>query len=113
MSYIIYHNSRCSKSRCALQKLEDEGKEFTVVEYLKTPLSEAEIAELVVKLGIKAEDLIRKTEAIYKEEFKGKNLSETEWIAAMAKYPKLIQRPIIVKGEKAVIGRPEENIDTL
>lgn len=113
MSYIIYHNSRCSKSRCALQKLEDEGKEFTVVEYLKTPLSEAEIAELVVKLGIKAEDLIRKTEAIYKEEFKGKNLTEAEWIAAMAKYPKLIQRPIIVKGEKAVIGRPEENIDTL
>lgn len=113
MSYIIYHNSRCSKSRCALQKLEDEGKEFTVVEYLKTPLSEAEIAELVAKLGIKAEDLIRKTEAIYKEEFKGKNLTEAEWIAAMAKYPKLIQRPIIVKGEKAVIGRPEENIDTL
>ncbi len=113
MSYIIYHNPRCSKSRCALQKLESEGKKITMIEYLKRPLQAEEIAELLKKLGMKAEDLIRKTESVYKEEFKGKNLSEKEWIAAMVKYPKLIQRPIIVKGEKAVIGRPVDTIDEL
>lgn len=113
MSYTIYHNSRCSKSRCALQKLKEENKDFTVVEYLKTPLRAQEIKKLLEKLGMKAEELLRKNEAIYKEEFKGKVLSEDQWIAAMEKYPKLIQRPIVVKGEKAVIGRPVETIDNL
>lgn len=113
MNYIVYHNTRCSKSRNAVKKLEDENKEFTVVEYLKTPLSAEQIKDLLKKLDMDAESLVRKTETIFKEEFKGKLLSEEEWIAAMVKYPKLIQRPIIVKGEKAVIGRPLENIDKL
>lgn len=113
MNYIVYHNTRCSKSRNAVKKLEDENKEFTVVEYLKTPLSAEQIKDLLKKLDMDAESLVRKTETIFKEEFNGKLLSQEEWIAAMVKYPKLIQRPIIVKGEKAVIGRPLENIDKL
>lgn len=113
MGYTIYHNARCSKSRCALQKLEEENREVTIIEYLKNPLSILQIEELLKKLGIKAEDLVRKTEAVYKEEFKGKSLTEEEWVTAMAKYPKLIERPIIVKEGKAVIGRPVENIDKL
>lgn len=113
MEYTIYYNPKCSKCRYALQKLEDDQKEYTIVEYLKEPLSAEELEVLLGKLGIKAEELIRKTEAIYNEEFKGKNLSEKEWIAAMVKYPNLIQRPVVVKGDKAVIGRELENIDKL
>lgn len=113
MHYTIYHNTRCSKSREAVKKLENENKRFIVVEYLKTPLSAEEIKDLLGKLEMKAEDLVRKTESVFKKEFKDKTLSEEEWIVAMAKYPQLIERPIIIKGNKAVIGRPAENIDKL
>ncbi len=113
MSYKIYYNGRCSTCRGAYQKLEDTGENITVIKYLETPLKAEEIVELLKKLNVKAEDLIRKTEPIYKEEFKGKKLSEEEWIAAMVKYPKLIQRPVVVKGEKAVIARPIDVIDEL
>ncbi len=113
MSYTIYYNGRCSKCRTALQKLDNTGEEVTVIKYLETSPKAEELVDLLKKLGIKAEDLIRKTEPIYKEEFKDKNLSEQEWIAAMVKYPKLIQRPVVVKGEKAVIARPVDNMDEL
>lgn len=113
MKYIIYHNNRCSKSRCALEKLKTEGKEYEIVEYLKTPPTEEELAEILEKLGMKAEELLRKNEAVFKEKYKDKKLSETEWIQAMVKYPKLIERPIIVKGDKAVVGRPAEMIDKI
>ncbi len=113
MEYTIYYNPKCSKCRYALQKLEDDKKEYTIVEYLKEPLSEEELKDLLVKLGMRAEELVRKTEAVYKEEFKGKELSEQEWIDAMVKYPNLIQRPVVKKGNKAVIGRDLENIDKL
>ncbi len=113
MKYTIYHNPRCSKSRCALQKLKEEKKDFSVIEYLKTPLNEGELTELLKKLGMKAEELVRKTESVYKEKYKGKVLSEKEWITAMVSHPKLIERPIIVRGDRAVVGRPVENIDKL
>lgn len=113
MKYIIYHNNRCSKSRCALEKLKVEGKEYEIVEYLKTPPTEEELAEILEKLGMKAEELLRKNEAVFKEKYKDKKLSETECIQAMVKYPKLIERPIIVKGDKAVVGRPAEMIDKI
>ncbi len=113
MEYTVYHNPRCSKCRCAVQKLEEEHKEFELVEYLKTPLTEGELVNLLQKLGIKAIDLVRKNETIFKEEFKGKELSEQEWISAMLKYPNLIQRPIIVKGDRAVLGRTAESLETI
>ncbi len=86
---------------------------YSVVEYLKEPLDAVQLSEIVSQLGIPAKDLIRKGEADFKENFKGKELSEKEWIDAMVKYPKLIERPIIVKNGKAVIGRPAERIDEL
>ena len=73
----------------------------------------SELEGILAKLGIAAQDLVRKGEAIYKEQYKGKELSEQEWIAAMIAHPKLIERPIVIKGDRAVIGRPPEQVDTL
>jgi arsenate reductase len=109
----IYHNNRCTKSRCALELLEKKGKNFQVVEYLKTPPSEKEIKEILKKLGMKAEDIIRKKEPLFIEKFAKKKFTEDQWIKVLAKNPILIERPIIVKGNKAVIGRPPENINQL
>ena len=111
--YTVYHNSRCSKSRSAIAHLDDKKSDYEVVEYLKSPLNADQIAELLSQLGIPASELIRKGEADFKENFKGKDLNEKEWIDAMVKYPKLIERPIIVKNGKAVIGRPTERIEEL
>ncbi len=109
----IYHNPRCRKSRETLDILTNKGIEPEVVLYLETPPSKRELKEILSKLGISAFDLVRKTEAIYKENYKGKDLTEAKWIEAMIKYPKLIERPIVVKGKKAVIGRPPENVEVL
>jgi len=106
----LYHNPRCSKSRAALALLEERGLTLRIVEYLKTPPSAAELAALVKKLGIAAEQLVRKSEEIYKSRCAGRRLSEAEWIEAMAEHPILIERPIAVKGSKAVIGRPPEAV---
>ena len=110
---IIYHNSRCSKSRCTLDIITENQEDVTIVEYLKNPLTKSEIADLLVKLNMPAKDLIRKGEADFKANYKGKELSEDEWLDAMVKFPKLIERPIVVKGDKAVIGRPPENVKLL
>ncbi len=106
----IYHNPRCSKSRNTLNIITEKGSDVTVVEYLKTPPTKEELKDLLKKLNIPAKDLIRKGEQIYKDNFKGKELSEDEWIDAMVEYPKLIERPIVVNGDKAVIGRPPEKV---
>ncbi|MCP4120899.1 MAG: arsenate reductase (glutaredoxin) [Bacteroidetes bacterium] len=106
----IYHNPRCSKSRQTLQLLKDNGVEPDVVEYLTDIPSKSELKALLKKLGISAYDLLRRKEAIFREEFKGKELSEDEWIKAMNQYPKLIERPIVVKGNKAALGRPPEKV---
>ena len=109
----IYHNPRCSKSRQTLQIIKDAGVEPEVIEYLKDVPSEAELKEVIALLGIKPYDLLRRGEADFRENFKGKDLSDDEWVAAMVKYPKLIERPIVVKQKKAVLGRPPENVKTL
>lgn len=106
----IYHNNRCSKSRNGLEILEKSGKEFEVVKYLDTAPTEEELTNIVSLLGISPIELVRKNEKIWKENFKGKELSNTEIIKAMATYPKLIERPIVINDDKAVIGRPPENI---
>ncbi|WP_299157500.1 arsenate reductase (glutaredoxin) [uncultured Tenacibaculum sp.] len=106
----IYHNNRCSKSRCGLEILENSGKEFEVVKYLDNIPSKDELKEIINLLNISPIQLVRKNEKIWKEEFKGKELSDTEIINAMVNNPKLIERPIVINGKKAVIGRPPENI---
>ncbi|MEP3387010.1 MAG: arsenate reductase (glutaredoxin) [Reichenbachiella sp.] len=106
----IYHNPRCTKSRQSLALLEEKNEEIEIVEYLKSNPSKQEVTELVSMLGIKPLELIRKGEKIYKEEFKGKELSDEAWIEAMVSYPILIERPIVVKNGKAAIGRPIEKV---
>jgi len=105
----IYHNPRCSKSRLGLQFLTEKGINPNVVEYLDVPFTEKSLKELINKLQIKPIDLIRKQEDDFKP-YKGKNMSDDELISLMVKYPKLIERPIVVNGNKAVIARPTENI---
>ncbi|GAL81290.1 arsenate reductase [Algibacter lectus] len=102
----IYHNPRCSKSRQGLEILENSGKPFEIVKYLDDNLSAKALTEMVTLLGIKPIELVRKNEAIWKSDFKGKDLTDTEVIEAMANNPKLIERPIVINGKKAVIGRP-------
>jgi arsenate reductase (glutaredoxin) len=102
----IWHNPRCRKSREALAFLTEGETNFVIREYLKELPSKQELKDLVKKLGIKAEELIRKNEPEFKQNFTGKTLSENDCIEAMIIYPKLIQRPIIVKGDKAIIARP-------
>lgn len=106
----IYHNNRCSKSRCGLEILEESGKNFEVVKYLDDVPSVNELKDIIKLLNIKPIDLVRKNEAIWKENFKTKNLNDSEIIDTMVKYPKLIERPIVINGNKAVIGRPPELI---
>jgi len=109
----IYHNNRCSKSRCGLEILNNSKQEFEVVDYINNPLSEKEIKDILKKLGFSPIQLVRKNEAIWKEDYKGKDLSDIEIIKAMAMHPKLIERPIVIKDDRAVIGRPPENIEEL
>ncbi len=105
-----FHNPRCQKSREGLQLLKDNGHDPEVVLYMTEPLSPMALEVILTKLDIDAEDLIRTKEKVWKEEFKDKELSEDELILAMIEYPQLMERPILVNGEKAAIGRPAENL---
>ena len=111
--YIIYHNPRCKKSREGLKYATEKNMDFQVREYLKEPLSEAELTALVMKLHKKPRDLIRTQEEIFRKELKGLNLNDDEWIKVMVENPKLIHRPIVEGKYKAVVGDPPENIDLL
>ena len=106
----IFHNPRCSKSRETLALIKSKKVEHEVFLYLEEKITQKYLKEVIAKLGIKASDLVRKSEKIYKEEFKDKTLTESQWIKAMVANPKLIERPIVIKGKKAVIGRPPENV---
>ena len=109
----IYHNARCTKSREGLALLNESGEDFEVREYLKKPLSEDELKELLEKLGMAPIELVRTDEKIWKEHYKGKDLSDDELVRVMVENPKLIQRPIVVKDNSAVVGRPAEKISAL
>ncbi|MGB2761349.1 MAG: arsenate reductase (glutaredoxin) [Maribacter stanieri] len=109
----IYHNSRCSKSREGLKVLENSGKKFEVVNYLEDIPTKDELRNVISCLDIKTINLVRKSEALWKEKFKNSPLTDEELIDAMITYPKLIERPIIINGNSAVIGRPASNINSL
>ncbi len=109
----IYHNPRCKKSRAGLQFVKDRTSEIEVVEYLKNPIAENEMKELLMKLNKKPLEMVRTQEAIYKSDFKGKNFTDEEWVKIMVEHPKLIKRPIVVKGNKAVWGDPAEELEIL
>lgn len=109
----ILHNNRCTKSRGALKFLDEKGQEYNVRYYLEKPLSVDEIKDLLQKLNLKVNDIIRTNEALWKENFAGESFSEGDLIEILAENPKLLQRPIIIKDNQAVIGRPTENIEKL
>lgn len=109
----IYHNPRCRKSREGLELLKQSDRDFEVREYLKEPLSEGEIEKLLKKLQITPVQLIRVNEDLWKKEYREKDLSDRELIRVMAEHPRLIERPIVEKEDRAVIGRPASNIEKL
>lgn len=106
----IYHNPRCSKSREGLCALEDKGMDVEVINYIKNPLTVEELKELIALLKITPIELIRTKEAVWKEQFKDRELTDEQLIEALATHPQLIERPIVVNGTKAIIARPTEKI---
>ena len=110
----IYHNPRCSKSRQSLALLQEAGLDPEVIEYLKNPPTTAELSEILDSLQMEPTDLMRTGEAVYQElGLREKQLDRQEAIETMIQHPVLIERPIVVKGNQAVIGRPPENVKAL
>lgn len=111
MAVTIYHNPRCSKSRQTLALIEEQGVAPVIVEYLKTPPSAVELKAILKKLGLKPQDIVRTKEARYAElGLKDRAVSDDELIALLVENPVLIERPIVVAGNKAAIGRPPEKV---
>lgn len=106
----IYHNPRCSKSREGLCTLQNSNKNIEVINYFETPLTVDELKKIISLLKIKPIDLVRIKEVIWKEQFKDKNLNDEQIIEALVENPQLIERPIVVNGDKAVIARPLDKI---
>lgn len=109
----IYFNPKCYKCRQTLEIIEEKGCTVKIVEYLKDTPTGKELKEILQKLGLKAEQIIRKKEVLFKENFKGKTFSEEEWLKILVQNPVLIERPIVISGDKAILGRPPENVLTL
>jgi arsenate reductase len=108
--FTIYHNPRCSKSRNTLALLRENGVEPEIVLYLETPLTAPQIRDLLSKLGIEAADLVRRGETEYQQQGLSEESTAEDYIAAMAACPRLMERPVVVCGSKAVLGRPPENV---
>lgn len=107
---VVYHNPRCRKSRETLEILETKKADYKVIKYLDEPLGEEKLSKILKILNIKPIELVRKNEKIWKENFAQLEFSDEELIGVMAKYPILIERPIVINGNKAVIGRPPQLI---
>ena len=106
----IYHNPRCRKSRETLKLIREAGHEPEIIEYLKNPPSASELKELLERMGKKPMEIIRKGEEVFKSNFKGRTFSDDEWIRIMVENPKLIERPIVIKGDEVRLGRPPETV---
>ncbi len=109
----ILHNTRCRKSRETLAIIQESGSEVEIVEYLKDVPSADELRSILDMLALAPDQLLRKGESVFKENYKGKDLTDEEWIEAMVSNPVLIERPIVIKGDQAIIGRPPENVNEL
>ena len=106
----IYHNPRCRKSREALEILKHKNLELDIVHYLQDTLKVGQLTQIISLLGIEPSALVRKNEKDWKDNFKGKELSQTKVIDAIAEYPKIMERPIVINGKKAIIARPPERV---
>ncbi len=109
----IYHNPRCSKSRQTLKLVEESGEEVKTITYLTEPPTADELRDIVDKLGLPVTYIIRKNETIYKDQFKNKEVTDDEWFEILSENPILIERPIVVRGDDAILGRPPENVEKL
>ncbi len=109
----IYHNARCSKSRGACELVAEAGHSATIITYLETPPTKAELEDLLKKLGMKPSELLRRGEMVFKEHYADRDLSEAEAFDAMIAHPILMERPIVVRGDKAVVARPPERVREL
>lgn len=109
----IYHNARCSKTRGACELVAEAGHAATIINYLETPPTRAELEDLLQKLGMKPRELLRRGEAAFKEHYADRELSEAEALDAMLAHPILMERPIVVRGDKAVVARPPERVKEL
>lgn len=106
----VYHNPRCRKSRETLELVKQSGETFQIVEYLKTPLDASGLEALLEKLKMEPAALVRTGEALWKEAYRGKDLTDPQILAALAAHPILMERPVVVKGDRAVLGRPPEKV---
>lgn len=106
----VLHHGSCSKSNAVLEYLDENGVPFEIINIIEDPLSELEIKTILKKLNQEVSHIIRKSEKLYLEKYAGKDLSEEEWIKILAENPSLIQRPILIKGSVAMIGRPVGNV---
>lgn len=109
----IYHNPRCSKSRAGLQYLEEKGYDIEIVKYLADGISEAELSDIVKKSGNQAFSFVRTHEKDYIDNYKGRKFSDQEWIKILVENPKLLQRPIVVNGNKAILANPPEEVEKI
>jgi len=109
----IYHNPRCGKSREALRILSEKEPDIEIVEYLKTPPSKEDILKILELTKVAAKDLIRTNEAEFKDNYKGKDLDEEGWIDALVKFPKLLQRPIVLTDVSGIVARPPELVNEI
>ena len=109
----IYHNPRCAKSRAALAYLENKRQEFEVIRYLDQGISMNELREIMFKTGKKALELVRTQEKEFKARYKGRDFTDEEWLGIIAANPKLMQRPIVIHGNKAVLAQPPEEMDKI
>lgn len=110
LSIIIYHNGECSKCRGALEILQERSIPHEIRWYLAEPLTRAELTALLHKLKIKPSELVRKNESLYLNNYMGKTISEDEWVTILEQNPVLIERPIVEKGDIAIIARPPERV---
>lgn len=106
----VLYNGSCSKSRAILEHLDENNVPFEIIDIVAHPLSELELKTVLKKLGMNVHEIIRKNEALFKEKYANKNLSDEEWLTVLSENPSLIQRPILIKDSVAMIGRPVENV---
>jgi len=106
----LYHNARCSKSRSAYSLLAERDSAPELVDYLHAPLSKEDLRDLATKLGLAPSALVRRGEDVFREHFEGRTLTEEEWLEVLVAHPILLERPILVRGDRAVIGRPPERV---
>ena len=106
----VLHNNTCSKSRAILEHLDENNVPFEIIDFMETPLTELELKTLLKKLNTDVQGLIRKNDRLYQERYMGKDFNEDEWIKILVENPSLIQRPILIKGSVAMVGRPIENV---